>query len=156
MAISDAEFERQYAEATRRGERRLQSDPRARAVRYNRRTRKVVIDLDNGCTLLVPPELAEGLRGVSSSALAQVQILGPGTTIAWPRLDVQFSVTGLMMGVFGTQAWMAELARSGGRTKLSAKSAAAGRARVRSGPPGISTRLQAAKKVRKSRSLPAP
>jgi hypothetical protein len=138
MAISDAEFERQYAEATRRGERRLQSDPRARAVRYNRRTRKVVIDLDNGCTLLVPPELAEGLRGVSSSALAQVQILGPGTTIAWPQLDVQFSVTGLLAGIFGTRAWMAELGRAGGRVKSAAKSRAARRNGAKGGRPSVS------------------
>ncbi len=117
MAMSEAEFKRQYAHATRRGEERLERVPVAVAVCYNRRTRKMVIDLDNGCTLLVPPELAQGLTDASPGELSDVRVLGPGTTIAWPQLDVQFSVTGLMMGIFGTRAWMAEL----GRTKSSAK-----------------------------------
>jgi len=116
MGMSEAEFKRQYAQATQRGEERLERVPAAVAVCYNRRARKVVIDLDNGCTLLVPPELAQGLTNASPAALSDVRVLGPGTTIAWPQLDVQFSVTGLMMGAFGTKAWMAKLARRGGRT----------------------------------------
>lgn len=155
MTMNEGEFKRQYREATRRGEERLERIPTAVAVCYNRRTRKVVIDLDNGCTLLVPPELAQGLTGASPTELADVRVLGPGTTIAWPRLDVQFSVTGLMMGVFGTQAWMDELARRGGRAGLSAKFAASGRAGVGNGPPGMSKRPPAAKRVRKSRPIPA-
>lgn len=156
MAMSEAEFQRQYAEATRRGEERLERVPGAVAVCYNRRTRKVVIDLDNGCTLLVPPELAQGLTDASPGELADVHVLGPGTTIAWPRLDIQFSVTGLMMGIFGTPAWMAELARRAGRTKSSAKAGAAPRTGARNGAPRIGARHQATEKVRKSRSLPSP
>jgi hypothetical protein len=135
MAMRDSEFERQYAEATRRGERRLQHEPRAVAVCYDRRTRKVLIDLDNGCTLLVPPELAQGLTGASPTKLADVVVLGPGTAVSWPQLDVQFSVTGLLTGIFGTRAWMAELGRAGGRVKSAAKSRAARRNGTRGGRP---------------------
>ena len=122
MAMNDAEFDRQYALATKRGEERLRRDPRAVAVRYDRRTRKVVVDLDNGCTLLVPPDRAQGLAGASATDLAAVHVLGPGTSIAWPRLDVQFSVAGLLAGSFGTRAWMAELERSRERAKSPAGS----------------------------------
>ena len=153
MAMSNLEFKRQYVEATRRGEERLERFPMAVAVCYNRRTRKVMIDLDNGCTLLVPPELAQGLTDASPGELSDVRVLGPGTTIAWPQLDVQFSVTGLMMGIFGTKAWMAELGRRGGRTTAPAKADATRRAGVGNGPRRTSTRQQASKKVRKSRSL---
>lgn len=125
MAMSEAKFARQYSEATQRGEKRLDRDPRAVGVRYDRRTRKLVIDLNNGCTLLVPPELAEGLARATAAELAQVRLLGPGTAIAWPELDVQFSVTGLLAGIFGTRAWMVELGRSGGRVKSASKSRAA-------------------------------
>ena len=59
--------------------------------------------------VLVPPELAEGLTDASPGELSDVRVLGPGTTIEWPQLDVQFSVTGLIMGIFGTQAGMADL-----------------------------------------------
>ena len=78
MAMSNAEFERQYAEATRRGEKRLHDEPRAVGVRYDRRTRKLVIDLSYGCTLLVPPELAQGLSTASPAELAQVLVRAQG------------------------------------------------------------------------------
>ena len=135
MAIHSAEFERQFAAAARRGEELLHGEPRAAAVRYDRRTRKVVIELDNGCTLLVPPELAQGLSAASPAELSQAKILGPGTAISWPDLDVQFSVAGLLAGTFGTRAWMAELGRAGGRVKSAAKSCAARRNGAKGGRP---------------------
>jgi hypothetical protein len=107
MIVSNAEFERQYAQATRRGNQHLANQPIATSVKYNRRLRKIVIELSNGCTLLVPPELAQGLAGASAAELAAAKILGPGTAIDWPKLDVQLSVEGLLAGNFGTQAWMA-------------------------------------------------
>jgi len=110
MDLSNAEFERQFTTATRRGNKRLAHEPLADAVRYDRRIRKIVINLNNGCTLLVPPELTQGLSEARPSELAQARILGPGTSIEWPRLDVQLSVAGLLAGRFGTEAWMAQQA----------------------------------------------
>lgn len=135
MAMNDVEFERQFAAATRRGEKQVSSEPQARAVRYNRRTRKIVIGLDNGCTLTMPPELAQGLSGATAAELSRVKILGPGTAISWPELDVQFSVAGLLAGAFGTRAWMAELGRKGGRVKSAAKARAARRNGAKGGRP---------------------
>jgi len=135
MGMNEAEFERQYGDATRRGDERIEREPRASGARYDRRARKVVIDLNNGCTLLLPPELAQGLRGATPAELANMQILGPGTTVSWPDLDIQFSVTGLLAGVFGTRVWMAELGRSGGRVKSVAKSRAARRNGAKGGRP---------------------
>jgi hypothetical protein len=107
MILNKSEFNRQISEATRRGNERLNRVPVATAVRYNRRVRKIVIELSNGCTLLVPPELAQELAGAKPGDLAAVRILGPGTSIEWPKLDVQLSVEGLLAGSFGTAAWMA-------------------------------------------------
>lgn len=135
MAMIEPEFERQFTKATRRGEELLNREPRAAAVRYERRTRKIVIELDNGCALLVPPELAEGLRGASPADLAIAKVLGPGTTVSWPKLDVQFSVAGLLAGIFGTRTWMAEIGRTGGRAKSVAKSRAARRNGAKGGRP---------------------
>jgi len=112
MTLSDAEFERQYSRATRRGEERLQFQPHAVAVRYDGRSHKVVIDLSNGCSLLVPRDVAQGLAAASERNLANVTILGPGTTIAWPKLDIHFSVSELLLGSFGTTEWMKKLGRS--------------------------------------------
>jgi hypothetical protein len=156
MGMSDAEFARQFVAATRRGEERLDRDPRSIGVRYDRRTRKVVIDLDNGCTLLVPPELAEGLTSATAAELAQVCLLGPGTTIAWPGLDVQFSVAGLLAGIFGTRAWMAELGRSGGRVRSAAKSRAARQNGANGGRPRKAKGKSAVGRRAQPGSVPAP
>ena len=43
----------------------------------------------------------------------------------WEALRVDFSVAGLLAGVFGTRAWMAEVGRRGGRATTEAKAAAA-------------------------------
>ena len=112
MVLSNAEFERQFAAATQRGNQRLAGQPVAKAVRYDRRLRKIVIELSNRCTLLVPPELAQGLSGASASDLAAAKILGPGTSIEWPKLDVQLSIAGLLAGAFGTAAWMDQQERA--------------------------------------------
>ncbi len=112
MVLSNPEFERQAAAATQRGNQRLAGQPVAKAVRYDRRLRKIVIDLSNRCTLLVPPELAQGLADASASDLAAAKILGPGTSIDWPKLDVQLSVAGLLAGTFGTAAWMSRKERT--------------------------------------------
>src|SRR5580765_3323514 len=135
MAMSESEFDRQFTTATVRGNAILDRESRATAVRYDRRSRKIVIELNNGCTLLVPPELAEGLRGASPADLAVAKVLGPGTAVSWPKLDVQFSVTGLLAGIFGTRAWMAEIGRTGGRVKSAAKSHAARRNGAKGGRP---------------------
>lgn len=71
--------------------------------------------------MTVPIDLLQGLQAASSRDLAQVEILGPGVAIAWPKINQQFSITGLIAGVFGTRAWMAELARRrAANTKTSA------------------------------------
>lgn len=135
MAMNNVEFERQFTKATQRGDKFLTHEPRAAGVRYDRRTRKVVLELNNGCTLLVPPELAEGLRGASPTDLTGAQILGPGTTVSWPKLDVQFSVAGLLAGIFGTRTWMAEIGRAGGHARSLAKSRASRRNGAKGGRP---------------------
>src|SRR5437764_1046509 len=111
MALTDADFDREYEDATRRGEARLRYQPLAVSVRYDRRSRKVVVGLNNGCSLLVPADVAQGLAGASLRDLSNVRVLGPGTTIAWPKLDVHFSVAGLLAGRFGTAQWMKGAAR---------------------------------------------
>jgi hypothetical protein len=118
MVLSNAEFNRQFKAATRRGNRRLNHRPVADAVRFDRRLRKIVISLSNGCTLLVPPELAQGLADASPEALSGAKVLGPGTAIEWPKLDVQLSVAGLLSGDFGTTNWMNQLDQRTGTTPV--------------------------------------
>jgi len=124
------------AEAARRGQRSLRTEPRARAARYDRRTGRVHVDLTNGCTFAFPARNAQGLERASDTELAQVEILGLGLGLHWDRLDVDLSVPGLLAGLFGTKAYMdrQRAARAGAATSA-AKAAAARRNGAKGGRP---------------------
>ncbi len=141
--MTRVEFERQYAAAVTRGKARLRAEPRARSTYYDSASRRVVVELRNGCVLMCPVDLLQGLRGAPDAALADVELMPRGLDLRWKKLDTQFTVAGLLRGVSGTRAWMAELGRAGGRVTSPAKRVAArangrlggARARAPRGPP---------------------
>jgi hypothetical protein len=108
------------------------TEPRTAAARYDRRSNRIIVELRNGAGFLFPPELAQGLRGASARELANVEITPSGEGLRWPDLDADFSMPGLMMGMFGNKAWMTEFARRGGSATSAAK-AASSRANGRKG-----------------------
>jgi uncharacterized protein DUF2442 len=108
--------------ARERGGRALADEPRAVAARFDRRRRKIVVDLSNGCVFAFPPALAEGLSEASEAELSAVEVLGLGSGLRWDKLDVDLHIPSLLAGVFGTRSW---LARQGGAAKSAAKTAAA-------------------------------
>jgi hypothetical protein len=116
--ITNAEFEA----ASRRGRRIAVHEPRAASARYDRRRDRIVVELTNGCTFAFPPQLAQGLAEASAEQLSQVEVLGAGYGLHWEALDIDFTVPGLLAGIFGTRSHMARMA---GRTTSPAKAAAA-------------------------------
>jgi hypothetical protein len=108
------------------------TEPRARSAPYDRRAKRIVVELLSEATFLFPPELAQRLAGASPADLAQVQVTPSGAGLRWPGLDADFSLPGLVMGVFGSPAWMRQLARKRERAKSKARSEAT-RANGRSG-----------------------
>lgn len=97
----------QIKAATARGEERLRTEPRALAARYDTTSGLIIVDLTNGATFAFPPRLVEGLSEATPAHLAEVEILGVGFGLHWESLDVDYSVAGLLNGVFGTARWMA-------------------------------------------------
>lgn len=94
----------------------------AASARYDRRLDRIVVELTNGCTFAFPPRLAQGLGQATEDELAEVEVMGAGYGLHWETLDVDFTVPGLLAGIFGTRAYMA---RHAGRTTSPAKAAAA-------------------------------
>jgi hypothetical protein len=122
--MSDEDFERQFAQATKRGERRLLTEPRAKSAYYDTRHGRIVIDLTNGCVFMFPAHLAQGLRNASARELGEIEVMSHGVALRWPKLDADFTVAGLVSGIFGARAWMAELGRRGGSVTSKAKAIA--------------------------------
>ena len=121
----EPEFEQVLRKATLAGERALRSGPRAVAAHYDRRVGKLVVELQNGVILQLPPSQLQGLSHANPEELAQVQIEGAGFGLHWDALDADLSVAGLARGIFGTRNWMSELARAAGSRTSAAKAAAA-------------------------------
>lgn len=114
------------AAARRRGDALDLTEPRASQARYDAATGRVIVDLTNGCAFAFPARAVEGLAEASDDALAQVEVLGAGYGLHWEALDADLSVPSLLMGIFGTRAWMArEQARRAGAATSPAKAAAA-------------------------------
>ena len=116
--ISEAEF----AAGLERGRRFRDSAPHALAARYDAESGRVVVDLTNGATFAFRPELLQGMAHGTPEQFAEVEILGAGHGLHWESLDADFTVPGLLNGVFGTAKWRAQQA---GRASSPAKAAAA-------------------------------
>lgn len=131
----DAEIKRHLAPARARGQAAQASRVRAVAARYDAPRDRIVLALSNGAEFSLPTQLAQGLAGASTEALAQIEITPSGFGLHWPLLDADLSVTGLLAGVFGNALWMREIASRGGKATSPAKAAAAQRNGARGGRP---------------------
>ena len=108
------------------------NDRRAIRVEYEKKPDLLTLYLDDGVRVSIPRMQLQGLESAGPAQLAKVEILGRGTGIHWPLLDVNHYVPGLLNHVFGTSRWMAELGRRGG-SATSADKAAAARANGKKG-----------------------
>jgi hypothetical protein len=102
--LTDAEFDA----ANERGKFARANKPRALKARYDRGLGMMVVDFTNGCTFSFPPRLAQGLETATDDQITRVEILGQGYGLHWEELDVDLSVSGLIAGIFGTKAYMAD------------------------------------------------
>lgn len=92
------------------------------AVRFDAASGRIHVEFENGAAFMVPARLLEGLSDASDVHLAQVELLGE-TGLHWESLDVDYSIAGLMAGVFGSRTFM-EAQRKGGQSRSRAKTAA--------------------------------
>jgi hypothetical protein len=117
------------------GKARQKRGDLAVSVAYEPRSKRLHVELASGVAVIVPVCKVQGLTGAKSSVVRTVEIVGKGYGLHWPALDLDVSVPDLVAGCFGTKAWMAALARQGGRVTSSAKAAAARRNGKKGGRP---------------------
>ncbi|MBX3244156.1 MAG: DUF2442 domain-containing protein [Acidobacteria bacterium] len=129
--LDDPEFEREIKLANKRGSEKMANLPKAKTARIDLNSRRLVLDMESGVTLLVPLDMIQGLQTDDADALNDVELILNGTQIHWETLDVYFTVESFLKGIFGSQRWMsglkehlAEIGRKGGSAKTPAKRAA--------------------------------
>jgi len=116
MASTDAEIDAAIEEA-----RRLEKyDGRVVHASYSEGTDSILLLLEKGVTLSIPRRLLQGLSDASSGDLNQIELLGRGTGLYWPALDVAHLVSGLLEGVYGSAKWMEHLDLESEASRISA------------------------------------
>ncbi|MGH9946310.1 MAG: DUF2442 domain-containing protein [Pyrinomonadaceae bacterium] len=131
LGLTEEEFERQFQEATRRGAEHLARLPKAASARFDTKSKRIVLEMQNGTTVLVPVNLIQGLQEGDDRTLSDFTLMTENSQIHWNELDVQFYIKDLLRGVFGTPRWMAglkehlsEIGKRGGASRSPAKRSA--------------------------------
>ena len=104
---------------------KLNSIPHAIAARYDRRVSRIVVSLNTGLELAIPPHIVEGLNHARPAELAEIEISPTGLGLHFPTLDADLYIPSLLEGLFGSSHWMAAgLGKLGGSSRSEAKAAA--------------------------------
>jgi hypothetical protein len=122
VVTTDTEIDRAIEQA-----KSLQKEPRVTEVEYRPEPGLdlLILQLSDGHRLLIPREALQGLHSATKEQIAQVEILGNGTGLHWPALNLDHYVPSLLQHIYGSKRWMAEIGRSGGSVKSAAKKRAA-------------------------------
>ena len=113
-------------------------EPRAEAVTYDPSHDLVLVVLRGGLALGFPPQTVEGLQGATAQELSQVRISPSGDGLHWDSLDVDVSLTGLIMRGLHLQEWAPRIL---GQIRSEAKARAARKNGMKGGRPRTRTRL---------------
>jgi hypothetical protein len=116
--ISDAEL----TAAKERWQQERAERPVPASVRLEPASSRVIVDFTNGACFMFPARALEGLQNATAEELAEVELLGE-TGLHWESLDVDYTISGLMNGIFGSRSFM-EAQRKGGQSRSVAKAAA--------------------------------
>jgi hypothetical protein len=122
IVTTEAEIDRAIERAAK-----LRSEPRVTGVEYRPGPGLdlLILKLSDGRRHLIPREDLQGLQSATKEQIARVEILGHGTGLHWPALNLDLYVPSLLRRVYGTKRWMAVIGRSGGSSKSFAKKKAA-------------------------------
>lgn len=102
-------FEQKHLDAVKHADERRAFSPRAKRATFDRKARRLVVDLENGTTFIVPVNLLQILHNATDEQIAAVKPKVHGLYLSWDELDEDLTLEYLMSGVFGTQKWMDEI-----------------------------------------------
>jgi len=112
VATTDTELDAAFERA-----KLLEGEAVARTVEYFEDLNLLLLGLSNGRRLVLPVEEVQGLGGATAEQMRRYELLGGGTGIHFPELDVDLYVPALIEGVYGNRRWMPRLGRKGGGAK---------------------------------------
>jgi hypothetical protein len=91
--------------------------------------------LSSGLELSFSPTTVQDLEKAEPADLAEIEISPSGLGLYFPKVDTDLYIPSLLYGLLGTEKWMAENGRKGGRARTEAKIAASRENGKRGGRP---------------------
>ena len=120
VLLTDAEIRAQIPAARARAAMERRTGLRAKTVRYDRKSGRIVLELTSGYLLGIPATSLHQLSTAGSGELAEVELSPDGGAIRFPRLDADYSVPALVLSMTAR-----EVGRRGGQARSEAKARAA-------------------------------
>jgi hypothetical protein len=99
--------------------------PRAISAHYDRRIKRIVIELSSKLIVSFSSSDVEGIEHATPSQLHEIEISPSGFGIHFPAMDADLYVPALLEGFLGSKTWMASrLGQIGGQSRSKAKQTA--------------------------------
>jgi hypothetical protein len=107
----------------------------ARTVRYDRKAKRIMLELTSGYLLGVPVQALPHLADAHGEEFAAVHLSSGGEAIRFPSLDADYGVPGLVLAMTAR-----EVGRRGGQVRSEAKARATKANGAKGGRPRLSRR----------------
>ncbi len=133
---TDAEFLERFKQAERAGEDLASTEPCAKAIVFQAENRTFTLTLTGGTTIGFAADAVPELENASDSALASAEIIPSGTGVSWRALDVDVSVSGLVLALLGGSEWRRSIRQAANRQAAQTKSEARTKASRNNGRKG--------------------
>ncbi len=99
--------------------------PHAISAHYDKKSRRIVIELSSKLIVSFSPSDVEGIEHATPSQLNEIDISPSGFGIHFPAVDADLYVPALLGGFLGSKTWMASrLGQIGGQSRSKAKQTA--------------------------------
>lgn len=133
---TEEELAMRIAEARRRGDALASEEPCARAIAFHPEARRFSLTLMDGTSIefsaAALPELAER----NTEDLAAAEIIPSGSGLSWRSLDLDISVSGLVLALLAGPEWKRAIRQAANRLAARTKSEARLRASRENGKKG--------------------
>jgi hypothetical protein len=73
---------------------------------------------NNGATFSFLASTVEAIATLPTAILATVELTPSGKGLRWDEPDVDLSIQRLLLGIFGSNIWMKEVAAKGGKSTI--------------------------------------
>ena len=120
--LTERQIEAQIDAAIKRQPEIDATEPRANKVLFD--DGRFTLHFTNGASFSFLARSVEAIATLPDSILATVELTPSGKGLRWDEPDIDLSIQGLLLGIFGSNMWMKEIAAKGGSSTSEKKKAA--------------------------------